>query len=104
MPTFLWKGKTVSGEIAGGELTYESQEEALAYLRKRRVLITSLIEKPKELRLKLPTNTGVSVKELAIFTRQFATMIGAGLPLVQCLEILSKQTESAHFRLVITEV
>ncbi|HVP39903.1 MAG TPA: type II secretion system F family protein [Candidatus Saccharimonadales bacterium] len=104
MPTYLWKGKTVSGDTQTGELTYETQEEALAYLRKKRILITSLVEKPKSIKFKLPGKTSVSVKDLAIFTRQFATMIGAGLPLVQCLDILSKQTESAGFRAVITEV
>ncbi|MBI5835650.1 MAG: type II secretion system F family protein [Candidatus Eisenbacteria bacterium] len=104
MPTYLWKGRTVSGDAQGGELTYESQEEALAYLRKKRILITSLTEKPRNIRIKMPGKGSVTVKELAIFTRQFATMIGAGLPLVQCLDILSKQTENAGFRAVITDV
>src|SRR5262245_4877431 len=106
MPTYVWKGKSsASGEVQAGELTYETQEEALAYLRKRRILITSLLEKPKDIKFKVPGGgAGVSVKDLAIFTRQFATMIGAGLPLVQCLEILSKQTEKPGFRAVITAV
>jgi len=105
MPTYIWKGRTVTGEIQTGELTYESQEEALAYLRKKRILITSVVEKSRELKIKMPSlGSAVSIKDLAIFTRQFATMIGAGLPLVQCLEILSKQTEAAGFRAVITSV
>jgi type IV pilus assembly protein PilC len=104
MPTYLWKGKTVSGDSQTGELSYESQEEALAYLRKKRILITSLVEKPKDIKFKMPGKANVTVKELAIFTRQFATMIGAGLPLVQCLDILSKQSETAGFRAVITAV
>jgi type IV pilus assembly protein PilC len=104
MPTYLWKGKTVSGDNQGGELSYESQEEALAYLRKKRILITSLVEKPRDIKFKMPGKSNVTIKELAIFTRQFATMIGAGLPLVQCLDILSKQTESPGFKAVITAV
>jgi type IV pilus assembly protein PilC len=104
MPTYLWKGKSVSGENQSGELSYETQEEALAYLRKKRVLITSILEKPKDVKFKMPGGGSVSIKELAIFTRQFATMIGAGLPLVQCLEILSKQTDNPTLRVVITQV
>ena len=54
MPTYLWKGKSVSGESQTGELSYETQEEALAYLRKKRVLITSILEKPKDVKFKMP--------------------------------------------------
>ncbi len=104
MPTYLWKGKSVTGDQQTGELTYETQEEALSYLRKKRILIISLLEKPKDVKFKMPGGGSVSIKELAIFTRQFATMIGAGLPLVQCLEILSKQTENVTLRSVITVV
>ena len=99
MPVYLWKGRTTAGEIQTGELTFDSQDEVLAALRKKRIIITSVREKPRDLKLTLPKiGSGVSTRDLAIFTRQFATMINAGLPLVQCLDILSKQTEKEDFR------
>ena len=106
MPVYLWKGRTTAGEIQTGELTLDSQEEVLAALRKKRIIITSVREKKGEgLKLTLPKlGSGVSTRDLAIFTRQFATMINAGLPLVQCLDILSKQTEKDNFRQIIAQV
>jgi type IV pilus assembly protein PilC len=105
VPVYVWKGRTVGGEIQTGELTLESQEEALSALRKRRIIISSVREKKADMKMGLPKmGGGVSTRDLAIFTRQFATMINAGLPLVQCLDILSKQTEKADFRSVIAQV
>ena len=105
MPVYLWKGRTVGGEIQTGELTLDSQEEALSALRKRRIIISSVREKKNDVKWKMPSmGGGVSTRDLAIFTRQFATMINAGLPLVQCLDILSKQTEKENFRSVISQV
>jgi type IV pilus assembly protein PilC len=102
VPVFMWKGRTLGGEIQTGELTLDSQNEVLAALRKKRIIITSVREKKAEVKLALPKfGSGVSTRELAIFTRQFATMINAGLPLVQCLDILSKQTEKETFRKII---
>jgi type IV pilus assembly protein PilC len=107
VPTYVWKGKTVAGEMQSGELQVGSQEEALAALRKKRIIAHYVREKPKDLSLKglkLPGMGGVSTKDLALFTRQFATMINSGLPLVQCLEILSKQVEKEAFQTIITNV
>ncbi|TMQ60279.1 MAG: type II secretion system F family protein [Candidatus Eisenbacteria bacterium] len=106
MPVYVWKGRTVAGEIQTGELTLDSQDEALAALRKRRIIISSVREKKADVKLGLPKfgGPGVTTRDLAIFTRQFATMINAGLPLVQCLDILSKQTEKETFRHVIGQV
>jgi len=103
---YVWKGRTVAGEIQTGELTLDSQDEALAALRKRRIIISSVREKKADVKLGLPKfgGPGVTTRDLAIFTRQFATMINAGLPLVQCLDILSKQTEKETFRHVIGQV
>jgi type IV pilus assembly protein PilC len=104
VPVYLWKGRTTAGEIQTGELTFDSQDEVLAALRKKRIIITSVREKPRDLKFTLPKiGSGVSTRDLAIFTRQFATMINAGLPLVQCLDILSKQTEKEDFRAVIAQ-
>jgi type IV pilus assembly protein PilC len=104
VPVYLWKGRTVSGEVQTGELTLDNQDEVLAALRKKRIIITSVREKPRDIKFTLPKiGSGVSTRDLAIFTRQFATMINAGLPLVQCLDILSKQTEKEDFRGVIAQ-
>ncbi|HZE20158.1 MAG TPA: type II secretion system F family protein [Candidatus Angelobacter sp.] len=105
MPVYVWKGRTVGGEIQTGELTLDSQDEALQALRKRRIIISSVREKKADVKLAMPKfGSTVSTRDLAIFTRQFATMINAGLPLVQCLDILSKQTEKAEFRNTIAQV
>jgi len=103
MATFVWKGRTLAGEAQSGEIEVGRQEEALELLRKKKILVTSL--RPKG-GFKLPKMGGVSVgtKDLAIFTRQFATMISAGLPLVQCLDILAKQSSKPSFGRVIGEV
>ena len=104
MPTYLWKGRTVSGEIQTGELTFDTQDEVLATLRKKRIIISSVREKKGDVKFTLPQmGTGIATRDLAIFTRQFATMINAGLPLVQCLDILSKQTEKETFRAIIAQ-
>src|ERR1044072_8998903 len=103
MAVFVWKGRTLAGEAQTGEIEAGRQEEALELLRKRRILVTSL--RPKTGGPSLPKfgGSGVSTKDLAIFTRQFATMISAGLPLVQCLDILAKQSSKPSFGRVITE-
>jgi type IV pilus assembly protein PilC len=105
MAVFVWKGRTLAGEAQTGEIEVGRQEEALDALRKKRILVTSL--RPKTGGMAMPKFGGgvhVSTKDLAIFTRQFATMISAGLPLVQCLDILAKQSSKPSFGKVITEV
>src|SRR3989449_10083391 len=104
MPVYVWKGRTLAGESQAGEIEVARPEEAMEILRKKRVFVTSI--KPKGGGLKLPKlgGAGVSTKDLAIFTRQFATMISAGLPLVQCLDILAKQSSKPSFGRVIADV
>jgi type IV pilus assembly protein PilC len=104
MPVFIWKGRTMSGESQAGEVTFDRQEEAMDHLRKKRVMVTSLKEKSKGFKFALPDSGSVSTKDMAIFTRQFATMISAGLPLVQCLDILAAQTSKPAFAKVIADV
>jgi len=105
VPVYVWKGRTISGEIQTGEFESSSQDEVLSALRKKRIIITSVREKPKGFKMNMPgMGPGVTTRDLAIFTRQFATMINAGLPLVQCLDILSKQTENVAFRQIISAV
>jgi type IV pilus assembly protein PilC len=88
----------VAGENVGGELTVKSRNDVLSHLRKKKIIVTSVRPKPKEVNIKLPFGSGLTTKDQAIFTRQFATMINAGLPLVQCLDILSRQLEKEMFR------
>ena len=104
MPVFVWKGRTMAGESQAGELTFERQEDAVDFLRKKRIMVTSLKEKSKGFQFAMPGAGSVSTKEMAIFTRQFATMISAGLPLVQCLDILAAQTSNPAFARVIADV
>ncbi|MCB1184706.1 type II secretion system F family protein [bacterium] len=101
---YLWKGKTAKGEILSGEYEATSKDELTAYLRKRRITITSIKEKKKAGGVTLFKKKGVSVKDLSVFTRQFATMVNAGLPLVQCLDVLGRQLEKPHFKEVVLQV
>ncbi len=100
---FKWEGKSSKGNIVKGELTAESKEEVQSYLRKQRVLPKKITEKSKPLFSGLSAGV-IKEKDIAIFTRQFATMIGAGLPLIQALDILAKQTENKTFATVIGEI
>jgi type IV pilus assembly protein PilC len=104
MPVFVWKGRTLAGESQSGEIEVGRQEEAIDALRKRKILVTSVRPKTGGFTLPKIGGPGVSTKDLAIFTRQFATMISAGLPLVQCLDILAKQSSKPSFGRVIGEV
>jgi type IV pilus assembly protein PilC len=96
--TYQWKGRTVGGDNVSGELTVKSRSELLAALRKKKIIVSSVRQKPKEVNLKLPFGSRITTKDQAVFTRQFATMINAGLPLVQCLDILSRQLDKQVFR------
>lgn len=90
---FQWSGKTPKGLIESGEMAAASKEEVIAQLRKRNITATLVTEKTKKVR-KIGFRGGVKDKDIVVFTRQFATMIDAGLPLVQALDILSNQVEN----------
>ncbi len=103
MATFVWTGKTRQGALQKGELVAKSKEEVIALLRKQSILVTSI--QPRAADIKIPGfKQKVKDKDIVVFTRQFATMIDAGLPLVQCLEILSMQTENKTLAKVIGDV
>lgn len=102
--TYLWKGRSPSGELLSGEYQTESKDELVSYLRKRKIIITSVRDKGAKLAFKMPGKDRVSVKDIGVFTRQFATMINAGLPMVQCLDILSQQLEKEFFKSSIAKV
>jgi type IV pilus assembly protein PilC len=102
--TYTWKGRSPSGELLSGEYQTDNKDELVSYLRKRKIIITSVREKGAALAIKLPMKDRVTVKDIGVFTRQFATMINAGLPMVQCLDILAQQTEKLYFRESIARV
>jgi len=101
MPVFTYKGTNRSGATVSGEMNANNKAELQQLLRRQQITPTRMSEKGKE--FNLPTfGGGVNAKELAIFTRQFSVMIDAGLPLVQCLEILATQQENKMFQKVLT--
>lgn len=102
MPVFAYKGKTLAGTLISGELKAKNRAELERSLRSKKILVTSVSTKPSQVNIRI--GTGIKKVHISRFTRQFATMIGAGLPMVQCLEILSQQMESAELRRVIGEV
>src|SRR5712692_5563418 len=102
MPAYVWKGKTRDGKAVSGERSAENKEAVMALLRRDQILVSSVKEKGKE--MVLPKfGGGVPAKELAIFVRQFSVMIDAGLPLVQCLEILGTQQENKTFAKILQQ-
>jgi len=101
MPVFTYKGTNRAGTTVSGEMNANNKAELQQLLRRQQITPTRMSEKGKE--FNLPTfGGGVKSKELAIFTRQFSVMIDAGLPLVQCLEILATQQENKTFQKVLT--
>ena len=100
MPVFTYKGTNRSGVAVAGEMNANNKMELQTLLRRQQITPTRVSEKGKE--FNLPTfGGGVTAKELAVFTRQFSVMIDAGLPLVQCLEILASQQENKTFQKVL---
>src|SRR5262247_1766941 len=102
MPAYVWKGKTREGKAVSGERVAENKEAVMALLRRDQILVSSVKEKGKEVALP-KFGGGVPAKDLAIFVRQFSVMIDAGLPLVQCLEILGSQQENKTFAKILTQ-
>lgn len=102
---YKWQGKSSNGEVVKGEITADSPEDVKSYLRKQRIMPAKIEEKGKSFFASLSGGgAAVKNKDIVIFTRQFATMIGAGLPLIQALDILSKQTESKAFTAIILDI
>ena len=105
MAVFEYTAKnSTSGQILKGTLDVPSKDEVMAYLRKNKMLLVSVREQPKKFEFKMPGGGGVGTRDIVIFTRQFATMINSGLPLVQSLTILAEQTENKRFKVIIAQV
>jgi type IV pilus assembly protein PilC len=101
MPVYVYRGTNRTGGAVSGEQSASNKAELINLLRRQQIKVSKLSEKGKE--FNLPTfKQGVNAKDLAVFTRQFSVMIDAGLPLVQCLEILAGQQENKTFESVLT--
>lgn len=92
MPVFNYSARTVSGDLRRDEIDVPSKDDVIAFLRSQRLIPISVREKPRSLSLSFGKR--VKTRDIVIMTRQFATMVNAGLPLVQALDILVKQSES----------
>ncbi|MEO8226376.1 MAG: type II secretion system F family protein, partial [Gemmatimonadota bacterium] len=95
MPMFEYTARNAtSGQIQKGQVEVASRDDVTAYLRKNRMILVNVREAPKAIKLNFGGGKRIKTRDIVIFTRQFATMINAGLPLVQSLTILAQQTEN----------
>ena len=105
MPTYVFKGRNRLNEIVVGERVADNREALRQILRREQVTLTSVKEKGREIGIpKIGSKKKVKSKDLSIFTRQFSVMIDAGLPLVQCLDILAQQQENKYFQQILLQV
>jgi type IV pilus assembly protein PilC len=105
MPVYIWEGRTRQGTIKKGIMEAANDQAVMTQLRAQMILPLAVKAKPKDVLEYLPwLQRGVSIRELVVFTRQFATMIDAGLPLVQCLDILAEQQPNKKFKEVLKQV
>jgi type IV pilus assembly protein PilC len=102
MPVWSYSARTVSGDLKRAEYDAATREEVIAHLRRQRLIPVSIREKPKG--VKFPGGGKVKTRDVVIMTRQFATMINAGLPLVQALDILAKQSDNKTMQSTLQEV
>ena len=105
MPTYVFKGRNRLNELIAGEREAATQDELRTLLRREQIVLTQASEKGREISIpKIGRRKKVKAKELAVFTRQFSVMIDAGLPLVQCIDILGEQQQNAFFKDVLRQV
>jgi type IV pilus assembly protein PilC len=105
MATFVWEGRTRGGELRNGIIEAKDAAEVERKLRAQAISPDKVKKKATEIHLpKMPGFGGVSTKDLVVFTRQFSTMIDAGLPLVQCLEILGTQMDNKAFKEILMQI
>ncbi|MEO6953532.1 MAG: type II secretion system F family protein [Polyangia bacterium] len=101
---FAFEARTRGGEVRKGVMEAEGEPDLAHRLRSQGLTLSKAKKKGKDIVIKLPWGGGVPERDIVIFTRQFATMIDAGLPIVQCLDILATQTENKNFQKMLAEV
>src|SRR5256884_2259793 len=94
MPLFQYTARTLKGDLVNDKVALPTRDDVTAHRRKTRMVVVQVGAAPKEFRLNIKWGGGVKPRDVVVFTRQFATMINAGLPLVQALDILAQQTEN----------
>ena len=104
MAVYTWEAKTRIGETRTGEMEADSSDFVSQRLRSQQLQVIKVKRKATEIIIRMPGDTGVTPRDLMIFTRQFATMIDAGLPMVQCLDILGGQMENKDFKKIVMSV
>ena len=105
MPTFTYTVRTPAGAMQRGQIDAADRRAAALALRQRQLIVTSLRARPRDLTINVPGLAGsIAVKDLVVFTRQFATMISSGLPLVQCLDTLGRQTPNKRLADIVMQV
>jgi len=103
MPTFTYSARPIAGgDVRSGDVELNTKDEVVSFLHRQKLIPVSVREKPKQFSISF--GTGVKTRDIVIFTRQFATMINSGLPLVQSLDILAEQTENDRLRSTIKAV
>jgi type IV pilus assembly protein PilC len=105
MPVYLWEGKNRNNQIQKGELEAANEDAIRAYLNRIKIVPNKIKKKPKDLFENVKfLQPKVKEKDVIIFARQFSTMIDAGLPIIQCLDILQSQQENATFKKMLKEI
>jgi len=105
MPVFLWAGKNKKGDIQKGEMEASTEEAVLANLKRMKIEATKIKKKPKDLFENVAfLQPKVKTRDIILFARQFSTMIDAGLPIIQCLDILYAQQENATFKKMLRSI
>ena len=94
MPVFQYTARTLKGDLVNDKIDLPSRDDVIAHLRKNRMVVVQVRAAPREFKLNFKIGGGVKTRDIVVLTRQFATMINAGLPLVQALDILAQQTEN----------
>lgn len=101
---FKWTGKTATGVFQSGELTATTKDDVVSALRRQGIIPTSVTETKKTTAKAMGRKGGIKEKDLVVFTRQFATLFSSGIPIVQGLEIMAKQSEKKTFKDILTKV
>jgi len=105
MPVYQWSGKNRKGEVKRGEIDLADERAVKAHLARQGIIPTKIKKKPKDLLAGIPLlQPKVEEKDVILFTRQFSTMIDAGLPIVQCLDILQSQEENSTFKTILKDI